>query len=391
MTGMSVLHTDRARLAYLGIGTQLIDLMQPNATCASDALAQTRLGSSTYPVLTLPSEIISEIFVHFLPPYPDCPPLKGNESPTCLTQICHKWREIALATPTLWRAIPTSVFFFQRRRHIVDLWVKRSRCCPLSIQIQNFNQQHNQGYIPELRSILAAHHTRLEYLELFQVALDLVPVNEPMPLLLHLDLNLVPTNEVFVFAPVPRLRSVVLNGAAALCVTLPWVQLTSLALRDISPNNFSSILLQTENLVHCELGVSWNTTNATFPDIPLLRLESLVVENTMYYSGGSLPGHMFIVPALLRLEIPEQILETSPIDFLRSLISKSGCNLQNVHLTGRKCVSEKDYLEAFPSISFSFHNPCLDEETENKSESALDSEEDFEADSAFNSDSDSYF
>ncbi|KAJ6485309.1 hypothetical protein C8R47DRAFT_536312 [Mycena vitilis] len=314
---MSVPHmyTDRARLAYLrlGIGTQLIDLIQPNATCASNTLDQTLFDSSTYPVLTLPSEVISEIFVHFLPPYPNCPPLKGNESPTCITHICHKWREIALATPLLWRAIPTSVFFFQRRRHIVDVWVKRSRCCPLSIQIQNFNQQRNHGYIPELRSMLAAHHTRLEYLELFQVALDLVPVNEPMPLLLHLDLNLVPTNEFLIFAPVPRLRSVVLNGAAALCVTLPWVQLTSLALHNISPNCFVPILLQTVNLIHCELGVSSSTANATFPDIPLLHLESLALDNKMYYPGGSLLGHLFIVPALLRLALPEQIVEPSPI------------------------------------------------------------------------------
>ncbi|KAJ7641164.1 hypothetical protein FB45DRAFT_712335, partial [Roridomyces roridus] len=57
------------------------------------------------PVLTLPNEITSEIFVHFLPPYPVCPPMTGLDSPTSLTHICRQWREIALATPKLWRAI----------------------------------------------------------------------------------------------------------------------------------------------------------------------------------------------------------------------------------------------------------------------------------------------
>ncbi|KAK6977951.1 hypothetical protein R3P38DRAFT_3470482 [Favolaschia claudopus] len=46
--------------------------------------AKQRLSSYKYPVLTLPNEILGEIFIHFLPPYPDPPPLVGNLSPICL-------------------------------------------------------------------------------------------------------------------------------------------------------------------------------------------------------------------------------------------------------------------------------------------------------------------
>ncbi|KAJ7705931.1 hypothetical protein B0H14DRAFT_2415857, partial [Mycena olivaceomarginata] len=53
------------------------------------------------PVLTLPNEIISEIFVQFLPVYPLSSPSTGPFSPTLLTQICRRWREIALTTPLL--------------------------------------------------------------------------------------------------------------------------------------------------------------------------------------------------------------------------------------------------------------------------------------------------
>ncbi|KAJ6472706.1 hypothetical protein C8R47DRAFT_1324617 [Mycena vitilis] len=42
---------------------------------------------------------------HFLPVYPLCPPSTGDSSLTLLTHICRAWREIALATPGLWRAI----------------------------------------------------------------------------------------------------------------------------------------------------------------------------------------------------------------------------------------------------------------------------------------------
>ncbi|KAJ6504124.1 hypothetical protein C8R47DRAFT_177927 [Mycena vitilis] len=62
--------------------------------------------ASLLSIPTLPNEITSEIFLHFLPVYPRCPPLTGNLSPTCLTHICRRWREIALTTPALWRAMP---------------------------------------------------------------------------------------------------------------------------------------------------------------------------------------------------------------------------------------------------------------------------------------------
>ncbi|KAJ6479467.1 hypothetical protein C8R47DRAFT_1019155, partial [Mycena vitilis] len=58
------------------------------------------------PVLTLPTETISEIFIQFFPSYPSRPPLTGNLSPRLLTQICRSWRQIALTTPSIWRAIP---------------------------------------------------------------------------------------------------------------------------------------------------------------------------------------------------------------------------------------------------------------------------------------------
>ncbi|KAJ6549596.1 hypothetical protein DFH09DRAFT_885571, partial [Mycena vulgaris] len=59
------------------------------------------LETFTYPVLTIPVEIISHIFV-------DCLPANGRVQPSesapplLLTQICSHWRQIAHATPQLW-------------------------------------------------------------------------------------------------------------------------------------------------------------------------------------------------------------------------------------------------------------------------------------------------
>ncbi|KAJ7899655.1 hypothetical protein B0H13DRAFT_1528413, partial [Mycena leptocephala] len=65
-------------------------------------LAQEQHDSYKYPVLTLPKETVSEIFMHVLPAYPSFPPLTGFLSPTLLTHICRTWREIALSIPALW-------------------------------------------------------------------------------------------------------------------------------------------------------------------------------------------------------------------------------------------------------------------------------------------------
>ncbi|KAJ7903835.1 hypothetical protein B0H13DRAFT_2025532, partial [Mycena leptocephala] len=141
------LDADRTRLVE--IQTQILDLehslfssenprdLEPSlATLRTEKTeVQGRLDSYIYPVLTLPNEIVSEIFVHFVPPYPQRPPLTGILSPNTLARICRQWREVALATPALWRAIRLSDdrIVLERQRHIADTWLSRSRFCPLSV------------------------------------------------------------------------------------------------------------------------------------------------------------------------------------------------------------------------------------------------------------------
>ncbi|KAJ6483104.1 hypothetical protein C8R45DRAFT_870994, partial [Mycena sanguinolenta] len=132
------LEKDRRRLAELEIaiwdvGPSLSELILEQTE------VQKRLDDYKYPVLTLPNEIVSEIFVHFLPVYPDAPPLICIYSPTHLAQICRKWREVALATPALWRAIQLTTGSamppIERPNQISEVWLGRSGSCALSIDI----------------------------------------------------------------------------------------------------------------------------------------------------------------------------------------------------------------------------------------------------------------
>jgi hypothetical protein len=356
---LPALEVDRIRVADLE--AQILDLERSiSALRIEKVLVQERLDSYKYPVLTLPNEIVSEIFVHFLPVYPLCPPLTGILSPTSLTQICRKWRDVALATPTLWRALQLTDerVPVETRCHISENWLSRSRCCSLSIHT---NEYEEWIHVPEILSTLVPHCARWEHLKLR--LLSHFP-DSPLPLLRHLDLTLEKYSDL-TFPDMPLLRTAVLHNVANSKIGLPWSQLTSLTLRAIYPDECLSILRQTLNLVHCD--VHWEAdvfrldSNGARPEITLPCLESLTLWNP---NDDLVIWHLdtFIVPALRSLRTPERFLApgSNLIESLASFMSKSGCRLQEVCITGDRTVSGRSFRQAFPSIPrFSFSGPCL--------------------------------
>ncbi|KAJ7277518.1 hypothetical protein C8J57DRAFT_1009056, partial [Mycena rebaudengoi] len=66
---------------------------------ARKATVQEQLAAYAYPILTLPLEIGSEIFLQCLPdmvyPIP-------SQAPLSLLGICRAWNTLALSTPALW-------------------------------------------------------------------------------------------------------------------------------------------------------------------------------------------------------------------------------------------------------------------------------------------------
>ncbi|KAJ7902509.1 hypothetical protein B0H14DRAFT_1138664 [Mycena olivaceomarginata] len=104
--------------------------------------------------------MVGEFFIHFLPIYPTCPPLTGVLSPIILTQICRGWREIALASPALWRAIKISW-----NVDLVSTVLSRSGRSPLSIDINEW-QRPFDGSTQVFLTTLLPHCARWEYLTL---------------------------------------------------------------------------------------------------------------------------------------------------------------------------------------------------------------------------------
>jgi hypothetical protein len=98
---------DRSRIA--DIEAQILELERTISSLKEEKNSlRDRLATYTYPVLTLPDETVSEIFVHFLPDFPQYPPPIGLLSPYLLCQICREWRHMAFSTPALWSVISLS-------------------------------------------------------------------------------------------------------------------------------------------------------------------------------------------------------------------------------------------------------------------------------------------
>ncbi|KAF8145287.1 hypothetical protein K438DRAFT_564051 [Mycena galopus ATCC 62051] len=356
---LSSLAADRTRVAALDAEISALK-RSLFALRTEKQLAQKRLDSFKYPVLTLPTEIVTEIFLHFLPIYPQCPPLTGLDSPALLAQICREWREIAVETPTLWRAILLSYsgIPFDRQAHLLDMWLSRSRCCPLSVRFDDFDL-HDAQHASKVLSAVVPHRARCEYLGLNLSPSHITIIAGPMPLLRHLDLTVIEElDDIVTFSPAPLLRSITLRVTTPLKVGLPLGQMISLTLNLAFRYEYVAILQQTCNLVHCELGIvsDWVGASDLPPDhsIELPCLESLIFKHAeVPDSTGYLDD--FFVPALRSLRLGESFLGPEPIDQLSSFIVNSGCKLKEIYVADRTLVSKASYREAFPLIHrFSF-------------------------------------
>ncbi|KAJ7159966.1 hypothetical protein C8R43DRAFT_1064036 [Mycena crocata] len=368
----STLAADRAKIA--DIEAQIQNLRSSiRALRVEKEVLQKRLDAYTYPVLALPNEMLAEIFRHFLPIYPFCPPLVGTLSPMTLTQVCQKWRNVALSTPVLWRAISLNGMV-QDHEDVVDdrcegqisvlkAWLSRSGCLPLSIQAHDF---WFCGFLaPGALTALVPHRARWEHVTLEMLPSQLNLLEDSMPCLRHLEIWLGMGNPYPAsLQDMPRLRAVTLWDFSYPLHLLPWSQLTSLTLVGQPHHKCTLILKQTPNLVHCMLVLfAWSLDEIEIePDTQFPFLESLVL---VQFTSDEHPatGYLqtLIAPRLRSLQLPESFLGPDPIHTLTVFIKKSGCKLEDVYITGERLLYGRTYRDAFPTIlDFAFNRRWMD-------------------------------
>ncbi|KAJ7679110.1 hypothetical protein DFH06DRAFT_1165736, partial [Mycena polygramma] len=119
--------TRRARIAEID---QQIAQLQAERDVLVDSL--------TFPVISLPVEITSQIFLHCIPD----DPLNSDSfnAAVVLGHVCRQWRDIALALPDLWSAWSLAIDGNISRTRLLtglNLWLARSHNRPLSFRLHH--------------------------------------------------------------------------------------------------------------------------------------------------------------------------------------------------------------------------------------------------------------
>nr|GAT46514.1 predicted protein [Mycena chlorophos] len=134
-----------------------------------DALVAELNRVAVYPVLTLPPEITSEIFIQCLPvpDEPDDGPVRYTyaDAPLLLLRVCTTWAHIARSTPPLWSTLNLDVEGWEPEHidGVLATWFSASRGTTLTLHIWAW-EEHG-GFAAVMRS-LGTHSARVTTLTL---------------------------------------------------------------------------------------------------------------------------------------------------------------------------------------------------------------------------------
>ncbi|KAJ7208356.1 hypothetical protein GGX14DRAFT_634097 [Mycena pura] len=165
------------------------------------------LDGVVYPILTLPTEITSKIFMQCLPDHGRVRP-SPRRAPLVLTRICGQWRAIALSTGELWSSLDVDIgVLWPGRDDLLRSWFPRAKDYPLSLTIRR--SKYGQTYTGSLSAHVAAIIPKLRRLEAkvsdgqFR---NLVPLGTSLPLLRSFAATLSSENLQNILHSAPNLR-----------------------------------------------------------------------------------------------------------------------------------------------------------------------------------------
>ncbi|KAJ7280366.1 hypothetical protein C8J57DRAFT_1302425 [Mycena rebaudengoi] len=302
---------------------------------------------SNFPVLTLPFDIISQIFVCCLPADASSLPSRF-EAPLLVAAICKEWREVALATHELWNTIHLDLRpqMLTKTVTLLAFWIPRAGGLPLSMSICfKFRPDPREGFGPPshetfgtdwkaLWALISQHSSHWHSIELhipLKVLLRFPSKNFTTLKTLSLDCGYgfmdSQHEPVQAFATAPQLRELHMGACvSARSINIPWEQITTLRGNDFQVVQGLRILEKLPNIVECELTL-WGLGVGDLVPIPALaRLESLTVTKG-HTRGPALLGCLTL-PALRRLEVD---IDGSPqIEAVLLLVARSACFLHRL-------------------------------------------------------------
>ncbi|KAF7313033.1 F-box domain-containing protein [Mycena kentingensis (nom. inval.)] len=342
------LASDRARLEEID---NIRSTLPPSDTSHSRLqherrAIRSRLLDYTYPILTLPNELVVEIIKQTMPEWPDMPALIGPEagmatlldSPTTLLGICRLWRTLALQTPVLWSRI--EVDGRDQDLEIARTWLQRSATQPLSLSFDCENVKADSGGEISQKMVLdllCVHRSRWEYVKFYVYgsrALKALSGDAPLLVDAHISADRLGYERTPIRLRDAPLRTLYLWGEAYDLESVSWKQLTCLMLFCTEFEYCAPVLREATGLLHCKLLLRDITAEAIHITLP--RLQTLVIQTDDDIDGEvDCLGH-FTLPAVRRLELDRVFLEfpgPGPGPTISAFVARSQCRLERLQIT----------------------------------------------------------
>ncbi|KAF7334556.1 hypothetical protein MVEN_02285500 [Mycena venus] len=318
-----------------------MEILDLNARTRSLQLEDNTSEFSPAPIYSLPPEIIAEIFINFVPTYPEFPPYSGVLSPLVLGRVCRHWRAIALSTPALWSSLSLAVSdpdaVQTEKLDLLRTWLARSGNCPLSLSLTG---PTTSDFFTQFIETAVAHCTRWAHLDLL-IPFDSLHLLQDHPMPLLRDLTIGPTDlrhDVDFTLPLfidnaPQLRHVVLTSCFLnATIRLPWAQLTHLDAHCLYEHECTDILRAAPVLVLCTLSVCCSDDDVVVgPAVPVhehLRKVTLLAEDPDVRLWLVLD--CLTLPALRKLQVAEPCIT---LESLVAFVQRSQCALEELRVT----------------------------------------------------------
>ncbi|KAJ7108320.1 hypothetical protein C8R44DRAFT_299040 [Mycena epipterygia] len=314
------------------------------------------LALLVYPIITLPNEITTHIFVACLPEDGRVMP-SPRTAPLLLAQICRQWRNIALSTGELWRSVHLVIGRSDdqdRARLLFDSWLSRARGHPLSLGL-NSTYHAPRKVQPEILTSVSAASGQIKSLEL-DLTLEnfdqFYALQIAFPRLQHLATS---TSQSLdkdlqdLVKRTPFLRQVRLICRATPVLPDPLLTnlLTSVEIhRYMSAETFRSVLDNFPLLTHVKCRIEQTVELSPRPPTRYPHLHSLSLSS--YYSISTLD--FLTLPNLHHLELLADGLDDSTMFVFRSFLARSLCALHHLTIGFHDDLNQAIILECLATL-----------------------------------------
>ncbi|KAJ6450663.1 hypothetical protein C8R45DRAFT_1127673 [Mycena sanguinolenta] len=306
---------------------------------------EARLKEIAYPILSLPPEITSRIFVECLLPDDGLSPLTAR-APLLLMRVCRQWKDVALSTCQLWSSLRINpletgsgeVMVPARTLFLLETWFSRAGACPLSLIIDCDYCDDGKAPEPLNISFISSISHRLQRLSLNQSwpDTDLTDVLKNAPLLA--ELQCCKQNIDF--------RSFTSKALTTLDIHIPFHSGFSMA-------EFISILQSLPSLCHLACFVKLTAGRRHHTPLTFPNLLSLCLHEDYCSSSTQVPP----IHVLELLTLPNlrsfKYFETLDPNVILPFLSRSTCVIRDLECVARESIDPSGNLQnlrLFPSV-----------------------------------------